>query len=223
MSIAVVHAASMASLARVGNVGGTAYATVNPANGLIWTFAAADQSQVVANYDWAYTPAGGTPASPILNTLSPTITFTGADGSTKTVTLTLNGVAQPPITVTLKSGVAPLMVEQQSVGNGEDLEVDTSDLFDPGEHTVDEVKTYVEAHPDEIEEIYDAEIDGKNRTTLVTWLEENIPYDPGEYTVDEVVTYVEENPDQLLDILAAEVAGKNRATLVSQLEAMREA
>lgn len=43
--------------------------------------------------------------------------------------------------------------------------------MDPGEHTVDEVKKYAEEHPDEVQDILDAEREGKNRTSLVTWLE----------------------------------------------------
>jgi hypothetical protein len=33
------------------------------------------------------------------------------------------------------------------------------------------VQDYVTEHPDEIEAVYDAELAGKNRTTLVNWLE----------------------------------------------------
>jgi hypothetical protein len=44
--------------------------------------------------------------------------------------------------------------------------------YDPGEHTVDEVKAYVEAHPDERQAVLDAETAGKARSTLLAWLEE---------------------------------------------------
>lgn len=44
-------------------------------------------------------------------------------------------------------------------------------LYDPGDFTVAEVQTYVEEHPDEATDIYDAEVAGKNRVTLVEWLE----------------------------------------------------
>ena len=40
----------------------------------------------------------------------------------------------------------------------------------PGEHTVDEVKAYVDEHPDERQAVLDAEAAGKNRVTLVDWL-----------------------------------------------------
>lgn len=47
---------------------------------------------------------------------------------------------------------------------------EVTDGFDPGEHTVDEVKDYVDANPDEAQDVLDAELDGKNRVTLVEWL-----------------------------------------------------
>jgi len=42
--------------------------------------------------------------------------------------------------------------------------------FDPGEHTVDDVKAYIDANPDQAQTVLDAEVAGKNRTTLVDWL-----------------------------------------------------
>lgn len=39
--------------------------------------------------------------------------------------------------------------------------------YDPSDHTVDEVKTYVEENPDQREAVLAAEQDGKNRSTLV--------------------------------------------------------
>ena len=44
-------------------------------------------------------------------------------------------------------------------------------VFDPGDHTVDDVVEYATAHPDEVDEIYEAETAGKNRSTLVSQLE----------------------------------------------------
>jgi hypothetical protein len=59
-------------------------------------------------------------------------------------------------------------------GTGGDAGVDASTAaFDPGAATVDEVKAYVEAHPDETEAVHRAEVSGKNRSTLVAWLEEH--------------------------------------------------
>jgi len=57
-------------------------------------------------------------------------------------------------------------------GDGEDDEVETSEDFDPGEHTVDEVKAWVEANPDYATDVSEAEAAGKNRVTLVEWLDE---------------------------------------------------
>jgi len=56
-------------------------------------------------------------------------------------------------------------------GDGEDDEVEASDDFDPGEHTVDEVKAWVEANPDYAADVSEAEAAGKNRSTLVDWLD----------------------------------------------------
>ena len=46
------------------------------------------------------------------------------------------------------------------------------DAYDPGDYTVAEVQAYVRDHPDERETVLDAETAGKNRVTLVSWLEE---------------------------------------------------
>lgn len=48
----------------------------------------------------------------------------------------------------------------------------SSSLFDPSEHSIDEVKQYVTANPDEVQRIYDAEEAGKARKGLLTWLTE---------------------------------------------------
>lgn len=48
--------------------------------------------------------------------------------------------------------------------------VPDDDGFNPAVHTIDEVKAYVEANPDDAEAVFAAESDGKNRSTLVTWL-----------------------------------------------------
>jgi hypothetical protein len=53
--------------------------------------------------------------------------------------------------------------------------------YDPSTKKVAEVKTYVTDHPDEAEAIYAAEVDGKNRVTLVTWLEDQ----PADTVVDD--------------------------------------
>jgi hypothetical protein len=48
--------------------------------------------------------------------------------------------------------------------------VDESAPFDPSGHSIADVKTYVEAHPDETQAIYDAESEGKARSSLLDWL-----------------------------------------------------
>jgi hypothetical protein len=48
---------------------------------------------------------------------------------------------------------------------------DEGDFFDPGNFTVQEVEDYVNANPDQAIDVLDAEEAGKNRVTLVAWLE----------------------------------------------------
>jgi len=61
-----------------------------------------------------------------------------------------------------------------------------SDDYDPGEYTVDEVKSYVEDHLTEAQSIREAEAAGKNRSTLITWLDDQMggtqepPEEPGD-------------------------------------------
>jgi hypothetical protein len=43
--------------------------------------------------------------------------------------------------------------------------------YDPGEFTVADVQTYVDGHADELDAILAAERAGKDRTTLIDWLE----------------------------------------------------
>lgn len=42
--------------------------------------------------------------------------------------------------------------------------------YNPADHTIDEVKEYIEGHPGEAEAIRTAEETGKNRSTLMDWL-----------------------------------------------------
>lgn len=43
--------------------------------------------------------------------------------------------------------------------------------FEPGEHTVEEVKAYVTDNPETGEAIFDLESNGKGRVSLLSWLE----------------------------------------------------
>ena len=110
--------------------------------------------------------------------------------------------------------------EDDEAEEDDEYDEDEADAYDPSVHTVAEVQEYVGSHPDEAEAIYDAEVAEKNRSTLVIWLEEQLPYDPGSYTVQEVVDYAIANPDLIDDLIEAEKAGKNRSTLIAQLEAL---
>lgn len=151
---------------------GPIMATVNPANGLIWTFKYDGFStRVAADFDWTFT--GGTPATQADSKGPVTVTY--ATPGTKTGTLIVSGAGagvdpQPPagtynFTITAVSGVAPLMADPQSAGDEED------GGFDPGDYTVTEVIGYVEDNPDELEAVIAAEQAGKDRVTLISHLE----------------------------------------------------
>ena len=118
-------------------------------------------------------------------------------------------------------GATPRFVEQSVDGGEEPPEESTEEVaigYDPAAHTVAEVQEYVTEHPEQLGEMYEAEVAGKNRSSLISWLVEQMPYDPGDYTIDEVKEYVGLNPSEVEDVLAAEEAGKNRVTLVTWLE-----
>lgn len=44
--------------------------------------------------------------------------------------------------------------------------------YDPGDHTVDEVKAYVAEHPEDLEGVLAAELNGKQRQSLLSFLDE---------------------------------------------------
>ena len=211
---------------------------------MVWRFTfqvdPASSRTPASDFDWVFT--GGTPAT-ATDTKGPVV-VTYASAGNKTATLNVTGVGTPntfaaggtpngayPITVVAvgATGGQPRMVAPGGDGDEieelpeieevpeEDVEVEEG-AYDPGEYTVAEVQEYVTDNPDEALAIYDAEIAGKNRSTLVTWLEEQIPFDPGAYTIDEVKDYVTNNPSELDAIYEAEVDGKNRVTLVTWLE-----
>jgi hypothetical protein len=163
---------------------GPVMAEVDDANGLIWTFDLdGPTTRVAADFDWVYSPAGGTPATPIADDAPPlTITFTTA--GTKTVTLTVSGAGAgatpyPPagtyvITVNAVSGVPPRMVEEEKI---EEVEEESApalaeeEEFDPTDYTVTEVISFVEDNPETLEDVLALEREGKARTTLISHLE----------------------------------------------------
>lgn len=188
------------------------------------------------------TITGGTLAAPFLGTF----TLTAAAGTTVSYALVNADVTTGAATGTATSAstqyptagtytvdvpvasggggvnllMAPAMAPADSGGGGggEESSPDVEVGYDPAAHTVEEVKQFVTDHPDEVQAIYDAEVAGKNRTSLISWLEENTPFDPGDHTVAEVEEFVADNPETAQDMLDAEVAGRNRVTLVEWLE-----
>jgi hypothetical protein len=59
---------------------------------------------------------------------------------------------------------------QAAASAGDSTSVATA-AFDPGAHTIADVLAYVDEHPEQVQSVYDAESDGKARTTLLADLE----------------------------------------------------
>ena len=235
MSIVAVHGPNTFGVGGAGgpgtggevtNLGGTVSADLS--NGMKFNFAGAGD-RAVADYDWTFTGGVGAAAQP--NVKSGTVTFTDTGAKTITLTLGTTGGTTPAGGTynfnVVATGATPRMVEQQSVEGEPTTEgeptVEGDGTYDPGEHTVSEVQEHVNTldSDEEIRAVYDAELRGKSRSTLVAYLESLLPFDPSGYTVEVVVDYATQNPDELDDIIAAEKAGKDRKTLLSQLEALQ--
>lgn len=184
-------------------------------------------------YTIASTPSGTTFTYPLT---AANVASTASGGTVTSATTGYPAAGSYPITLTAIAGTGPQTGLMSAPSGGEEPSPEESESvpspaagevppeetgYDPGEHTVDEVVTYAEAHPDDVGDLLAAEEMGKNRSTLIARLETMIPFDPADYTVSEVIDYVDSNPDELEDVLAAEKAGKNRSTLVTQLEGMR--
>lgn len=148
--------------------GGVAQATKSSTDGLTFSFSVPNPGvRPAADFDWTFTGPGNPVAQN--DRFSGTVTYTGAGAGT--IILTVAAGAGPPaggtytVNVTATAGT-PRSVEQQAV---EPQAVEGP--FDPGDHTVAEVEAYVDEHPEEADRILDLEEEGKNRTTLVTFLE----------------------------------------------------
>ena len=227
MSIVAVHGPNTFGVAGAGgggtagtvtNTGGTVTADIS--NARKFNFAGAGD-RLAADYDWAFT--GETSQ---LNTKTGTITFATAGAKVITLTLGTSGGTTPAGGTYTFNVVAGATAAPRSLPPEEDREEESSpevDVgYDPAAHSVADVEEYAEEHPDSAQELLDAEVAGKNRPTLVAYLESLIPFDPGDYSIPDVLNYARANPDQLEDIIAAEEAGKARTTLLSQLEAVRQ-
>jgi hypothetical protein len=160
---------------------GPVQATVNPANGLQWTFKL-DSASTRANGDFAWTfPPNGTPTPQ--NVKDPTVvTYATAGSKTAQVVVTGAGTgATPyppagtyPITITAVAGSGGPGMSLLSAPGGEEEDESESELdvgFDPAAHTVTEVIGFVEDNPELLEDMIEAEEAGKQRSTLLSHLE----------------------------------------------------
>ena len=133
--------------------------------------------------------AGGAPATNAVTisaggTGTATHTYPAGPGTYKmfvTEDATSRRVAQRTIVLPYSGGAgfAPQSLPSGGESNGEQRalsapEHESSDApvgFDPSAHTIAEVEEHVTNNPDQAEAVLIAEEEGKNRVTLVTWLE----------------------------------------------------
>ena len=233
MSIVAVHGPNTFGTTQGGGQsipssgGGIAQATKDPTNGLKFSFSVPNPgARPAADFDWTFTGPGSPAAQNDKH--SGTVTFTGAGAVT--IVCTVAAGAGPPaggtytVSATATAGT-PRSLPPGGGGDEEEQPEGESTLqvgFDPAAHNVEEVKAYAEEHPDDVAELLEAEEAGKNRSSLVSFLGELLPYDPADYSVAEVVEYAEANPEYVDDLIASEQEGKNRSTLISHLEGLRE-
>lgn len=250
MSIVSVHGPNTFGSKAIQEVG-PVQAVVNPNNGLIYTFALPRPSgRPAADFAWAF--PGGTPVSQAASQGPVVVTYAGAGAKTATLTvsgasglLPVNGVY--PITVQAVGGV-PTGLYMTGPGAGDlpaggeetaDPEVASTleasivqsevtsqqqpaNQYDPAENTVMDVLSYAKEHPDQVVAILEAEQDGKERSTLISGLQDLLPYDPADHTVKEVMEYVEAHPENLDEVLSSESVNKNRSTLIAKLIEFRD-
>jgi hypothetical protein len=179
MSIISVHGPNTFGSKAVTEVG-PAMATVNPTNGLIWTFKTDQPSTRTASLVWTFPT--GTPST-ITGPGPTTVTF--ASAGTKAVTMVATGAgegANPypvagttnlPVTAISGSGQpgASLLSAPGDEESPDEEDPDIEVAFDPAAHTVTEVIGFVEDYPDTLEDVIDAEEAGKARSTLLQHLE----------------------------------------------------
>lgn len=91
------------------------------------------------------------------------------------------------------TGVDPDAVVVADAWANDDSEISEDEIeFDPSEHSVADVKAFVEENPETASDILDAETSNRNRSTLTKWLEDFIEGQPedtepdsGGFTVDD--------------------------------------
>lgn len=165
-----------------------ALATVNPTNGLQWNFQWLQPAgRPATDFDWTFTGPGSPAAQN--DRFSGTVTFTGAGAFT--IVCTVNGATAPPPTngIYTISGTAvagtPREVEAGQAAQPEPAAQDVQpaqtsqpvqvEEYDPYDHTVAEVMAEARSagnDPEYIQALITAEESGKNRSTLISQLQE---------------------------------------------------
>jgi len=160
---------------------GTVQITQSQTNGLIFSFGlAGTTSRPTTDFTWSFTGPGSPAAQ---NVVSGTVTFTGAGAITATCTVAGVGTPPPtngtygPISGTAVTGAPRELPPEGDAGTmavEADLEtqaVEEENGFDPYNYTVAEVIAWVDENPGEAQAVLDLEVEGKNRSTLVSHLE----------------------------------------------------
>lgn len=87
--------------------------------------------------------------------------------------VTRGGSARPRVAEQTPDDFTPVSAETfavESVGEAGAFDPSTLD-FDPADYTVEEVKAYVEANPETADAVLELESNGKNRSGLLSFLE----------------------------------------------------
>jgi hypothetical protein len=185
------------------------------------------QSVVVAGVDATFNGTYTITSTPTGTTFTYALVAANVTSAASGGTVTSDSAQYPaagsyPITITAATGAGATTGLLMAGREGDGGDGDDGAAYDPSDKTVAEVQEDVNSmDEDQIRAVYDAEVAGKNRTTLVSYLESLLPFDPAEYNVEDVVQYASDNPELLADIITAEREGKNRSTLLSQLEALQ--
>jgi hypothetical protein len=133
---------------------------------ITWAGGAPATNAVTADVGGLASQAHTYPAGPGTYIMYVTENASGRRWAQRTVILPYSGTA----------GFAPMSAPPGEDGDGEVQETESEHSeapvgFDPSAHTVQEVEEYVTNNPDRADEVLIAEEEGKNRVTLVSWLE----------------------------------------------------
>jgi hypothetical protein len=246
MSIVAVHGPYTFGSRAVAKGAGPTLATVDPTNGLIWTFKVSPLStRPDQDFSWAF-PTDGTPTPQVLENPAP---VTYATPGSKTATLTVINQARTVSNKALTANVATLTttathgfaVGQSVVVSGVGVPFDgtfviastpsgttftyactaanVTSAASGGTVTSDPAQTPTAGtYQIVVPAVSGTGGAGASLRSVEGGDGGDGGFDPFDHTVAEVEDYVTEHPDEAQSILDAELAGKDRVTLVNFLE-----